>query len=303
MKIRYEKGNFAIIPNLDEIMGISTTEAALKVYIALCKFSDDTGGCFPAIETIREFTCLSTGGVRKGLKELRENGFVGVTKRQRKNGSATSNYYQILVVTTVQGGYTDVGGDPTRTGHPITIPIEHPTKVGDKSQSTKNKEESEIKKNFYLVVKKYQLPVLNHKHVDSWCDKLRDTLGEKTARAYLVRLQERDLREETKMEQYVPSLNRPLDILEKSAKIIAYFTRTKDKNIPTESLVEDPIVASGGIFPAKWPKGKPEWRTDYGQDNDREDKYFRGVKIDNTNQDEMQRIQSERANGGADGSK
>jgi len=72
---------------------------------------------------------------------------------------------------------------------------------------------------------------------------------------------------------------------------------------PEEDAVEDPIVASGGIFPAKWPKGKPEWRTDYGQDNDREDKYFRGVKIDNTNQDEMQRIQSERANGGADGSK
>lgn len=287
MKIRYEKGNFAIIPNLNEIMAIGTTESALKVYIALCKFSDDAGGCFPAIDTIREFTCLSMSGVRKGLKELQKNGFVEVTRRQRENGSATSNYYQLLVVTASQGGYTDVQGDPTRTEPPITIPIEQPTNVGAKAQAPK--EESEVKKNFYLVVKKYQLPVLNHKHVDSWCDKLRAALGEKTALAYLVRLQERDLRVEAESEQYVPVLNRPLDILDKSGKIIAYFTRTKGKNIVKSEEIEDPIVAAGEVFPAKWPKGKPEYSTD-----DNENTYFRGVKVDYTNQEELGRIERER---------
>lgn len=226
MAIKYVKGNFAVVPNIEEIMAIGTTEAGLKTYIALCKYADETGGCFPSIGTIQDFTCLSESGVKKGLKELKTNGFIEVTKRKRPNGSAASNYYQILIVTTTQVGVTGVTQGGSQTEPPLTIPIEHPTKVGADAQAPKD----DLKKNFYLVVKKYGLPVMNHKHIDSWCDKLRATHGEVVALAYLQRLQERDLREESKVEKFVPTLNRPMDILEKSVKIIAYFTRTKTTN-------------------------------------------------------------------------
>lgn len=226
MAVRYEKGNFAIVPNLAEIMAVGTSEAGLKVYIALCKFSDEGGGSFPAIETIRDFACLSESGVKKGLREIKDNGFVEVTKRVRPNGSHASNHYQILIVCPSQVGVTDVTQGGSRTEPPLTIPIEHPTKVGADAQSPKEKDD-EIKKNFYLVVKKYSLPVLNHKHIDSWCDKLRAAHGEVVALAYLQRLQQRDLREESRVEKFVPTLSKPMDILEKSVKIIAYFTRTK----------------------------------------------------------------------------
>ena len=258
MAVKYEKGNFAVVPNLAELMAIGTSEAGLKVYIALCKFVDDGGGCFPSVETIRDFTCLSESGAKKGLREVRDNGFVEVTKRVRENGSHTSNYYQILIVSPSQVGVTDVTQGGSRTEPPLTIPIEHPTKVGADAQAPKEKEkEDEIKKNFYLVVKKYSLPVLNHKHIDSWCDKLRAAHGGVVALAYLQRLQQRDLREESKTEQFVPALNKPMDILEKSVKIISYFTRTKDVSRATSMTQEE----KDALLAAETTPEVPMWET------------------------------------------
>ena len=152
----------------------------------------------------------------------------------------------------------------------------------------------EIKKQFYRVIKQYQLPVVNHKHINGWCDKLRTGLGANTAVHYLVRLQERDLRKEGAVEKFVPVLSRPLDILEKSGKIIAYYTRTKGKTITSEE-VEDPIIAAGdGTFPAVWPKGTPEWKKDYEESGGREIRYFRGVVLDNTTIGEYCRIMEAR---------
>ena len=69
----------------------------------------------------------------------------------------------------------------------------------------------------------------------------------------------------------------------------------KDGVVPADEGVEDPIIAKGdGTFPAKWPEGKPEYRTDYGENNEREDRYFRGVKIDHKTLAEYQRIMAER---------
>lgn len=59
---------------------------------------------------------------------------------------------------------------------------------------------------------------------------------------------------------------------------------------PEADAVEDPIVkAAGDAFPARWPKGKPEWSED-----DDENRYFRGVKIDHTNQGEIMKIEEAR---------
>lgn len=69
----------------------------------------------------------------------------------------------------------------------------------------------------------------------------------------------------------------------------------KDGIVAAEEGEEDPIIAAGdGTFPAKWPAGKPEYRTDYGPDDDREDRYFRGVIINHTTLTEYERIMRER---------
>jgi len=57
------------------------------------------------------------------------------------------------------------------------------------SKSEADDPKDEIKKQFYRVIKQYQLPVVNHKHINGWCDKLRTGLGANTAVHYLVRLQ------------------------------------------------------------------------------------------------------------------
>lgn len=219
-----------------------------------------------------------------------------------KNGKFTKNYVKVHYVVGSSNSSSDRTPENADTAKTDTSaynsnlsPINSvPKGTADKSASHQNKKEEppkdNVKKNFYLVVKQYQLPILNHKHIDSWCDKLRAALGEKTATAYLVRLQERDLRDEAATEQYVPVINRPLDILDKSGKIIAYYTRTKDKFTTKADLVEDPIVKQAGdAFPARWPKGKPEWSED-----DDENRYFRGVKIDHTNQGEIMKIEEAR---------
>ena len=163
-----------------------------------------------------------------------------------------------------------------------------------KAKPKADEPKDEIKKQFYRVIKQYQLPVVNHKHINGWCDKLRTGLGANTAVHYLVRLQERDLRKEGAVEKFVPVLSRPLDILEKSGKIIAYYTRTKGKTIASEE-VEDPIIAAGdGTFPAVWPKDKPEWNKEYEESGGGETRYFRGVVLDNTTIGEYCRIMEAR---------
>jgi len=157
------------------------------------------------------------------------------------------------------------------TGKPVE-------QVSEETEAPKD----EVKKNFYLVVKKYSLPIMNHRHIDSWCEKLKQAHGETVANAYLVRLQERDLREERKTEQFVPTLNRAMDILDKSVKIIDYFTRTK-KEHENANIVYEPLLENTP-FPVNWDMSKPEMKTVYDEKNDREDIYFRGVMIGATNQ-------------------
>ena len=227
MKVRYEKGNFAVVPNVDEAMTLS--EVGFKVYIALCKYADEHGGCFPSIETIREFTLLSDGGTKKGLREIRDKGFVEITKRKRPNGSAASNYYQILIVASQQVGGTDVPHPGAQTCPPLTIPIEQSLLRKGGKATEAPKEENEILKELYKTFKFYSLVIENHKHVPGMADKLREALGKTVATEYLKRLQQRDLRIERKTQEFVPQLRNWRDVVGKSAQIIDYYTRTRTR--------------------------------------------------------------------------
>jgi hypothetical protein len=96
-----------------------------------------------------------------------------------------------------------------------------------------------IKALFYQVVKKYNLVITNHGHIPKWCKDLETAHGEDIAQLYLTRLLERDLVTEQGTMEYVPTLNTPFDIAAKSAKIIQYFTRTKDKVQPSKTVSTD----------------------------------------------------------------
>lgn len=233
-KIKYEKGNFAIVPNIAEAMILS--DPGFKVYVALCKYADDQGGCFPSIDTIKELTMLSESGAKRGLREVRDKGFVEVTKRKRPNGSSASNHYQILIVVAFQVG----GQDGTPLGAtaepPLTIPTEHPSKEGAKAQT------DDVLRELYNAFRFYSLVVENNSHVPKMADKLRATHGVVVATAYLRRLQERDLRQERKTQEFVPQLRNWRDVVGKSAMIIDYYTRTKAAKPAVTAANQDEMV-------------------------------------------------------------
>lgn len=238
----YEKGNFTIVTNMSEIMLLS--EVGLKVYLALCKFADDNGGCWPSIPTLSEFTMLSESGTKKGLKEVREKGFVEVTKRNRPNGSNASNYYNLLIVVTRQVGVTGVTQGGSQAEPPLTIPIEL-SLLRKGAEAPITKKETKIiplMKEIYDVFRFYSLVVENNTQVPKMCGKLLETHGEVIATAYLVRLIERDLREERKHSEFVPQLRNWRDVVGKSSQIIDYYTRTNHLNSSVTIENQDEMV-------------------------------------------------------------
>lgn len=233
-------------------------------------------------KTISEFqdeTFLTPYQQRKVRENLVQMGVLE-EKKIKANGAPTMHFRVIPdVMEKLISDYEETSfSNVKKLNNPITENTTDTTTnvVADKSADAPK--ENSIKKNFYLVVKKYSLPIMNHKHIDSWCEKLVAAHGEVIATAYLVRLQQRDLRQESQTEKFVPTLNRAMDILDKSNKIIAYFTRTKEMSTETahDSLLE------GSPFPADWPKDVPEMKT--VEEDGIERQYFRGVRITASNQ-------------------
>lgn len=108
--MRYEKGNFVVLPNLDALREVSV--GARAVFIEICAFSDEYGCCFPSRKTIAENIQMHSNSVDRYISELAQKKIIKKSGRTRKDGSKTTNEYQILVVpltTHGEGGITTHG--------------------------------------------------------------------------------------------------------------------------------------------------------------------------------------------------
>lgn len=68
---------------------------AKAVYIYLKDHADKDGACWPGINTIAAGVSLSRSTVKRALDDLVRAGLVEKASRWRKNGSLSSNLYQI----------------------------------------------------------------------------------------------------------------------------------------------------------------------------------------------------------------
>lgn len=68
---------------------------AKAVYIYLKDHANKEGTCWPGINTIAADLSLSRSTVKRALRDLVKEGMIGKSNRWRKNGSLTSNLYQI----------------------------------------------------------------------------------------------------------------------------------------------------------------------------------------------------------------
>ena len=133
--MKYIKGNYAVVPNLDQADLISST--AFKLFVNICRFADNEGKCFPSRSKLAKVMGYkTTRSLDKYIKELVEAGFITKETRLRPNGSHTTNFYQIHLIDDQGSHQIDVGGShqsgvggshlagvPHNTS--INTPIEH----------------------------------------------------------------------------------------------------------------------------------------------------------------------------------
>ncbi len=106
--MKYEKGSFIVIPNKTLLHSLSA--GALAIYVHLCDFADENGVCFPSRRVLAERIDMHINSVDRFLDELIKADMLEKVTRHRKDGSITSNEYQIMVVP-----LTTHSGSPTTT--------------------------------------------------------------------------------------------------------------------------------------------------------------------------------------------
>jgi len=136
----YVKGNFEIVPNMHLIPQMKGS--TVKVYLAICKFSNRQGQCYPSYTTIGVWTGVSRRQVIRSIKELELLRVITVVKQERINGSQTSNLFQIQ-----QPGGSDTHVTPPSDTHVTqTILISNHKKKAGNISSVKDILEIEYNK-------------------------------------------------------------------------------------------------------------------------------------------------------------
>lgn len=110
--MKYKKGTFVVVPNLDELRGKQSEMQS--IYLWICQHADSEGICFPKKATLSRESGCSHNTVDKYLKKLVEDGFLEIKQRKTKEGKNTSNEYQLLIM---GRGIEDSGSSiPPNTG-------------------------------------------------------------------------------------------------------------------------------------------------------------------------------------------
>lgn len=65
------------------------------VFIALKKFADSRGQCFPSLKKLSDITKISKRKIQDTLKSLEQKHVIGIEKREREDGGNTSNLYTL----------------------------------------------------------------------------------------------------------------------------------------------------------------------------------------------------------------
>lgn len=95
--MRYQKGTFVTVPNIDSLDILPA--AAQALFMWLCKYADDEGICFPSRKKLAGHLGTTMPTIDKHLLFLEETGFITKTLRKKKGSNENmSNLYQIELV-------------------------------------------------------------------------------------------------------------------------------------------------------------------------------------------------------------
>lgn len=95
--MKYEKGTFIVLPNINILDTLDVTSQAL--FIWLCKYADDEGICFPSRSKLARHINRDVKTIDRHIALLEEKGFITKTKRGKIGTKENlSNLYQIQLL-------------------------------------------------------------------------------------------------------------------------------------------------------------------------------------------------------------
>ena len=68
---------------------------AVSIYLYLANMANENNECWPAIPTIAKELKISPSTVRRGLRDLRDEGLVETEQRYRKKGGKSTLLYKL----------------------------------------------------------------------------------------------------------------------------------------------------------------------------------------------------------------
>jgi hypothetical protein len=154
---RRRKGFFTIENALFDQYGAQLKAHGLAVYIALARFVNQDGACWPSLSTIANRTGMSRMQVIREIGKLQELGLIAVEHQCGEKGEHRSNLYILLNVPEVVtdsdwGSNTQLLGVVTHSDHPshCVLPEQHPenkTQLENKTQRTTQPSRAPINNN------------------------------------------------------------------------------------------------------------------------------------------------------------
>jgi DNA-binding transcriptional MocR family regulator len=88
--MKYKKGTFAIIPNI-QLLHELPCEAQV-IFMHLCFFSDENGTCYPSRQTLADRSNLNIKTIDKYLSLLIDKGIIKKKQRRLKSKEYTSHF-------------------------------------------------------------------------------------------------------------------------------------------------------------------------------------------------------------------
>jgi len=116
--MKYEKGTFIVLPNINILDTLDVTSQALFMW--LCKYSDDDGICFPSRSKLAKHISRDAKTVDRHIAILEDAGFIIKTKRKKAGTKENmSNLYQIQLLSLPSDTSVPT---PSPTSVAVTIP-------------------------------------------------------------------------------------------------------------------------------------------------------------------------------------
>jgi predicted transcriptional regulator len=117
--MKYKKGTFIVVPNIELLSGKPTELQTIFMWI--CSYANDEGQCFPSRKALASKCAITVKTLDKYMEQLIEFGLIEKTHRKKEGTKEnTSNLYQVLLPD-IQ---PSVNEDPTGShpNDPVTIP-------------------------------------------------------------------------------------------------------------------------------------------------------------------------------------